>query len=186
MVSLALQLSMRKLDRGILAACGISRSDCYLLWLPGIAPQHSHAPAAGGFNSAVDNYESLLTLARTQGAVGGANRGACKKCGQLGHLTKQCRNDQSLFFGQGGSDQATPAGVSLEKPPQPPDAEGDLSSLSSDLSSSSDGSSSSGDSSSSGERRKKRKHRHKSGKKSKHKKSEKTRKKHKRHKSSKH
>ena len=93
----------------------------------------------------MDNYESLLTLARSQGAVGGANRGACKKCGQLGHLTKQCRNDQSIFF---AGDQAAPSGgVGLEKPPGPPGADDDdISSLSSDLSS---GSSDSDDSSSS-------------------------------------
>ncbi|KAK9906706.1 hypothetical protein WJX75_006493 [Coccomyxa subellipsoidea] len=29
----------------------------------------------GGFDTAVNNYESLLTLARSQGAVGGQNRG---------------------------------------------------------------------------------------------------------------
>eukprot|EP00884_Botryococcus_braunii_P018183 jgi/Botrbrau1/5048/Bobra.37_1s0014.1 len=51
-----------------------------------------------GFNTAVHSYESLLVLARSQGAVGGQNRGACKVCGQLGHLTKQCRNMQSSFF----------------------------------------------------------------------------------------
>lgn len=51
-----------------------------------------------GFNTAVHSYESLLSLARSQGAVGGQNRGACKVCGQLGHLTKQCRNMQSAFF----------------------------------------------------------------------------------------
>lgn len=44
---------------------------------------------AGAFDSSVTNYESLLALARTQGAVGDNSRGACKICGQLGHLTKQ-------------------------------------------------------------------------------------------------
>lgn len=56
------------------------------------------AYGADGFNTAVHSYESLLSLARSQGAVGGQNRGACRVCGQLGHLTKQCRNMQSTFF----------------------------------------------------------------------------------------
>lgn len=51
-----------------------------------------HICDAGGFDSAVNNYESLLSLARSQGALGGQNRGACKRCGGMGHLTKQCRN----------------------------------------------------------------------------------------------
>lgn len=103
---------------------------------------------AGNFNSTVEDYQSLLALARSQGAVGTTNRGACKKCGQLGHLTKQCRNDQSVFFSRGDQQGAAPAGVQLEKLPGPPEPPGDdLSSLSSGLSDSS--SSSSSDSSSS-------------------------------------
>ncbi|KAK9815114.1 hypothetical protein WJX73_007989 [Symbiochloris irregularis] len=124
---------------------------------------------AGGFNSAVDNYESLLNLARSQGAVGASNRGACKKCGQLGHLTKQCRNDQSIFFAgtnAAAAAQASAAGVGLEKPPGPPEKNGDLSSDFSDISSSDlDSDSSSTDSDNSEEERrkaKKRKHKHKS------------------------
>jgi hypothetical protein len=54
--------------------------------------------ATGGFDSAVTDYDSLLALAKTQGAVGGSNRGACKTCGQLGHLTKQCRNTFSKYY----------------------------------------------------------------------------------------
>lgn len=53
---------------------------------------------AGGFDTAITSYESLLTLAKSQGAVGGSNRGACKVCGQLGHLTKQCRNQFSKYY----------------------------------------------------------------------------------------
>jgi hypothetical protein len=55
--------------------------------------------SAGGFDTAVDNYASLLTLARSQGAVGGQNRGACKVCGQLGHLTKQVPQISNLYRG---------------------------------------------------------------------------------------
>ena len=55
--------------------------------------------ATGAFDTAITNYDELLTLAKSQGAVGGgATRGACKICGQLGHLTKQCRNQFSKFF----------------------------------------------------------------------------------------
>lgn len=76
--------------------------------------------AAGGFDSAgaVDNYQGLLDLARAQGALGGLNRGACKKCGQLGHLTKQCRNQFSRFFdgGPGGDKTAAAAAAQGDGP----------------------------------------------------------------------
>ena len=69
--------------------------------------------ATGGFDTAVTSYQSLLALAKTQGAVGGsATRGACKVCGQLGHLTKQCRNQFSKFY-EGGPDKAGEAGGGL-------------------------------------------------------------------------
>lgn len=55
--------------------------------------------ATGGFNTSITDYESLLSLAKSQGAVGGDSaRGACKICGQLGHLTKQCRNHLSKYY----------------------------------------------------------------------------------------
>lgn len=55
--------------------------------------------ASGGFDSTVTSYQGLLSLAKLQGAVGGnASRGACKICGQLGHLTKQCRNQFSKYY----------------------------------------------------------------------------------------
>ena len=88
-------------------------------------------------------YQGLLALARSQGAVGGANRGACKVCGQLGHLTKQCHNHLSVFFDR-GSGVATAARL-----PLPAVAEGtrdDNLSLSSSDDSDSDSSSSSGSS----------------------------------------
>ena len=34
---------------------------------------------AGGFDSSVNTYSGLLNLARSQGAITGQNRGACKK-----------------------------------------------------------------------------------------------------------
>lgn len=53
----------------------------------------------GNFNTEIHDYESLMRLAKEQGAVGNnERRGACKVCGQVGHLTKQCRNQFSKFF----------------------------------------------------------------------------------------
>lgn len=106
---------------------------------------------AGGFDTAVNNYESLLTLARSQGAVGGQNRGACKKCGQIGHLTKQCYNNISLVE----APSQVQNGASALAPVLPPVAEGDE--QSSDISFSSDSDSDSDMSTSSEDERKKRK-----------------------------
>lgn len=47
---------------------------------------------AAGYQPAVNNFEGLVALARAQGNLSGATRGACKICGGLGHLTKQCKN----------------------------------------------------------------------------------------------
>lgn len=100
----------------------------------------------------MNNYESLLSLARSQGAVGGQNRGACKKCGQIGHLTKQCYNNISLT----DTPSQLPDGQAPIAPVLPPVAEGDE--QSSDISlSSSDSDSDSNDSSSSEDDMKKRK-----------------------------
>lgn len=53
----------------------------------------------GNFDGEVKDYESLLNLAKEQGAVvDGDKRGACKICGHLGHLTNQCRNQFSKYF----------------------------------------------------------------------------------------
>lgn len=53
----------------------------------------------GNFNTEVSDYDSLIRLAKEQGAVGNnERRGACKVCGQVGHLTKQCRNQFSKYF----------------------------------------------------------------------------------------
>ncbi len=76
----------------------------------------AHRLSAGGFDTAITNYESLLSLAKSQGAVGGgSSRGACKVCGQLGHLTKQCRNQFSKYYqpeaGGGEADGAGPSGA---------------------------------------------------------------------------
>lgn len=63
--------------------------------------------ATGNFDTGVTDYDSLLSLAKSQGALGEAvNRGACRVCGQVGHLTKQCRNQFSKFFRKGGQEAA--------------------------------------------------------------------------------
>lgn len=62
----------------------------------------------GNFNTGIIDYDSLIKLAKEQGAVGqNERRGACKVCGQVGHLTKQCRNQFSKFF--------TPQGGELDR-----------------------------------------------------------------------
>lgn len=58
--------------------------------------------ATGGFDTSITNYQSLLAIAKQQGAVGTGARGACKVCGQTGHLTKMCRNAVAA----GGYDEA--------------------------------------------------------------------------------
>ncbi len=132
---------------------------------------------AGGFDSAVSSYEGLLSLARSQGAVGGQNRGACKRCGQLGHLTKQCRNFINLA-------EAQASGPALLAPMLPPVAEGNGEEDSSDLSlSSSDSDSSSSDSEE--ERRKEKARKRKRKKEKKEKKEKAKRKRHKKEKAEK-
>lgn len=106
---------------------------------------------AGGFDTAVSNYESLLSLARSQGAVGGQNRGACKKCGQIGHLTKQCYNNISLV----DTPSQAQNGAGTVAPVLPPVPEGKE--QSSDISLSSSESASESDSSSSEDERRRKK-----------------------------
>lgn len=55
---------------------------------------------AAGFQPSVRDFEGLKALARRQGGDAATNRGACKICGGLGHLTKQCRN----FLDNGNKD----------------------------------------------------------------------------------
>jgi hypothetical protein len=103
--------------------------------------------AAAGYQPAVTSYEGLIALAKASGSMDTAARGACKLCGGLGHLTKQCKNvvgrPGGAAAGGDGAHQLLAADV---------DELSDLSSLSSSSSDSSD-------SDSSGERRRKRKSR---------------------------
>jgi len=115
--------------------------------------------ATGGFDNAITSYNELLSLAKSQGAMGeGATRGACKICGQLGHLTKQCRNQFSKFYEGGDARPSTAAGAAAipsadgSRPAFSDDSLGSLGRDSDKLSSDS----SSGDSDSEEERRRRR------------------------------
>uniref|UniRef100_A0A803KP43 CCHC-type domain-containing protein n=1 Tax=Chenopodium quinoa TaxID=63459 RepID=A0A803KP43_CHEQI len=46
--------------------------------------------------NAYANFQGLLALARITGSNNDEARGACKKCGRVGHLTFQCRNFLSV------------------------------------------------------------------------------------------
>lgn len=68
---------------------------------PSLPPSaHAASPCAtAGYQPKVTSYEGLMSLAKSQGLANNANRGACKICGGLGHLTKQCRNGVSGHAG---------------------------------------------------------------------------------------
>jgi len=46
----------------------------------------------GPSTNAYENYQGLLALARLTGGSNISQRGTCKRCGGVGHLTFQCRN----------------------------------------------------------------------------------------------
>jgi len=57
------------------------------------APEKKGAePAVGPSTNAYENYQGLLALARLTGGNNISQRGTCKRCGGVGHLTFQCRN----------------------------------------------------------------------------------------------
>jgi hypothetical protein len=59
----------------------------------------------------VRDFEGLKALARRSGGDAAAlNRGACKICGGLGHLTKQCRNFLDNGSGAAAAAAAAAAG----------------------------------------------------------------------------
>lgn len=69
----------------VLYPCPDVHGDAYLL--------------AAGFQQKVTSYEGLMSLAKSQGLANNATRGACRICGGLGHLTKQCKNGVSGHTG---------------------------------------------------------------------------------------
>jgi hypothetical protein len=97
--------------------------------------------ASGAFDSGVTSYEQLMEAAKAQGAVGeGAGRGACRVCGQIGHLTKQCRNQFSKYFtgGAAGGGAAGAARAAAGGAPPAPGEDSGLDDILSDGSGSSD------------------------------------------------
>ncbi|XP_078445114.1 CAX interacting protein 4 [Wolffia australiana] len=54
------------------------------------------AAGEGGAENAYASFQGLLALARITGSSANDTRGACKKCGRVGHLTYQCRNFLSV------------------------------------------------------------------------------------------
>ncbi|CAM0950626.1 unnamed protein product [Alopecurus aequalis] len=58
------------------------------------APPSSDAAASS--ENAYSSFQGLLALARATSVPTDETRGACKKCGRVGHLTFQCRNFLSV------------------------------------------------------------------------------------------
>ena len=52
--------------------------------------------SGSGDGNAYTSFQGLLALARITGSNSDETRGACKKCGRVGHLTFQCRNFLSV------------------------------------------------------------------------------------------
>ncbi|XP_039119257.1 CAX-interacting protein 4 [Dioscorea cayenensis subsp. rotundata] len=52
--------------------------------------------ATGDAENAYASFQGLLALARITGSSSNETRGACKRCGRVGHLTFQCRNFLSV------------------------------------------------------------------------------------------
>eukprot|EP00878_Enallax_costatus_P002465 GHUV01002645.1.p1 GENE.GHUV01002645.1~~GHUV01002645.1.p1 ORF type:complete len:226 (+),score=71.89 GHUV01002645.1:1096-1773(+) len=125
---------------------------------------------ATGYEPSVRDFEGLKALARRQGGDAATNRGACKLCGGLGHLTKQCRN----FLDQKTSDGAAAAAAAGGERQLLTADDDEALLLGSDSGSGSGLSDSDSSSSSDGDRRKKRKNekskRHKKEKSKKHRK----------------
>tara|TARA_B110000208_G_scaffold171679_1_gene214126 strand:+ start:503 stop:1354 length:852 start_codon:yes stop_codon:yes gene_type:complete len=70
------------------------------------------APAVSAADQAasMERFNGMMTLARMSGSTAHTvNRGACKKCGSMGHMTHMCRN--ALSARGGGAAAAAAAGV---------------------------------------------------------------------------
>lgn len=77
---------------------------------PPLTPLCNHPPAhTAGFKAAVTDYEGLKALAKAATGGGNATRGACKVCGGLGHLTKQCRNRAAAAAAAEGNEESIAA-----------------------------------------------------------------------------
>ena len=60
------------------------------------AKLNSSANSEPDAENAYASFQGLLALARITGSNANEARGACKKCGRVGHLTFQCRNFLSI------------------------------------------------------------------------------------------
>ncbi|KAI8471685.1 MAG: hypothetical protein J3K34DRAFT_520365 [Monoraphidium minutum] len=136
---------------------------------------------AAGYQPAVTDYEGLKALAKAAGG-GTANRGACKVCGGLGHLTKRCRNTAAAAAAAEGRAESLAARAALPLLTAADDAEALNELLSSGSGSDSDGSGGGKKRKrhSSGDKKKKHKKEHKKDKKSRKDKDKEKDKKHKR------
>ncbi|XVE79578.1 hypothetical protein DITRI_Ditri14bG0070000 [Diplodiscus trichospermus] len=61
--------------------------------------------------NAYASFQGLLALARITGSNADEARGACKKCGRVGHLTFQCKNLVSLMESKEKDSEAIQAAV---------------------------------------------------------------------------
>ncbi|XP_020577713.1 CAX-interacting protein 4 [Phalaenopsis equestris] len=66
-----------------------------------------------GGENAYASFQGLLALARITGTNADDTRGACKKCGRVGHLTFQCRNFLSLKQGREKDEAAADEAAAL-------------------------------------------------------------------------
>ncbi|XP_068635185.1 CAX-interacting protein 4 [Aristolochia californica] len=64
--------------------------------------------------NAYASFQGLLALARITGSNADEARGACKKCGRVGHLTYQCRNFLSLKGDDKDKDREKDPSVALQ------------------------------------------------------------------------
>lgn len=140
--------------------------------------------SSSSLENTVKDQSELMALAKKQG-IGSDVRGACKLCGGLGHLTKQCRNVLTGHTVASGTDVVHQQGLAAGQASRDVRVLGllpdDLDIMSSDLSSSSESGSEKSE-----ERREKRKRKRREEKKSKKHKKDKDRKKEKKsHKKSK-
>jgi Zinc knuckle len=76
-------------------------------------PYASSTDAAA--SSSAGQLEGIKLLAKLQNAGSGA-RGGCQRCGLLGHLTYQCRNDPIAAAKGGDSDDTSSSDSSADEP----------------------------------------------------------------------
>ncbi|PRQ34053.1 putative transcription factor interactor and regulator CCHC(Zn) family [Rosa chinensis] len=78
------------------------------------APQPNLSNSKPDAENAYASYQGLLQLARITGPNSDEVRGACKRCGRVGHLTYQCRNFLSVKDMEKEDPEAIQADVASE------------------------------------------------------------------------